>query len=119
MSSAWMAVRSTGPMVGRLSTTDTITLPLTRAGNRYPMVLIMGLIATRTGDKHQPQQEVGHGEAAESQKSEEVVADGVLPDGGVDSYGDREGPGHDHRETRECDRGPDPIADDALHGALL
>ena len=48
-SSVMIASSSSGPSVGRLSTTDTMMLPLTRDGSRYPTVLISGLIATRTG----------------------------------------------------------------------
>ena len=48
---SWLTIPSSsnGPIVGRLNTTDTITLPLTSAGSRYPAVLIRGLMATLTG----------------------------------------------------------------------
>ena len=40
---------SSGPMVGRLSTTATIAPPDTNSGNTHATVLTIGLIATRTG----------------------------------------------------------------------
>jgi len=38
-----------GPAVGRLRTIETITEPETRVGSIQPIVLTIGLIATRTG----------------------------------------------------------------------
>ena len=48
-SSASIASSRSGPRVGKLRTTETIMLPLTKDGNKYPTVLTKGFIATLTG----------------------------------------------------------------------
>ena len=50
MSSAKRDVKSTEPMVGRSITTETMIKPEIIKGSCQPMVLRMGLIATRTGN---------------------------------------------------------------------
>ena len=57
-------------------------------------------------------------ETGEPQRREDVIADGMLPDGGIDADRNSERPGEYHREAGQGDRGPDPVADQLLDGSL-
>ena len=69
-------------------------------------------------EQHQREQEVGHGEADEAHERGGVVADGILPDRGIDADGQGQHPGEEQGGDRDHHRQPQAVSDHLGHGPL-